>query len=78
MRRTTDPAPPPAARDDVVSVYYPLRESACTGTLPMSSERLRVTSADITTLRVDFVCFEPRVRAAFERALEMHADGESA
>ena len=72
----------------------------------MSSERLRVTTADITTLdvdaivdaaaqaavrrvvqalagapsveRVDFVCFEPRVRAAFERALAMHVDGESA
>ena len=28
--------------------------------------------------RVDFVCFEPRVRAAFERALAMHGDGESA
>ncbi len=74
--------------------------------VPMSSERLRVTTADITTLdvdaivnaaaqaavrtvvqalagapsveRVDFVCFEPRVRAAFERALAMHVDGESA
>ncbi len=39
----------------------------------MPRERLRVTTADITTLR--FVCFEPRVRAAFERALEAHADG---
>ena len=28
--------------------------------------------------RVDFVCFEPRVRAAFEGALAAHADGESA
>ena len=27
--------------------------------------------------RVDFVCFEPRVRAAFERALGTRADGES-
>ena len=31
-----------------------------------------------TVERVDFVCFEPPVRAAFERALAMHADGESA
>ena len=28
--------------------------------------------------RVDFVCFEPRVRAAFEGALAAHAGGESA
>jgi O-acetyl-ADP-ribose deacetylase (regulator of RNase III) len=28
--------------------------------------------------RVEFVCFEPRVRAAFERALAASADGESA
>ena len=27
--------------------------------------------------RVDFVCFEPRIRAAFERALGAHAYGES-
>ena len=27
--------------------------------------------------RVDFVCFEPRVRAAFERALRAHGDGTS-
>ena len=27
--------------------------------------------------RVDLVCFEPRVRAAFEGALAAHADGES-
>ena len=27
--------------------------------------------------RVDFVCFEPRVRAAFEGALEAHGDGTS-
>ena len=27
--------------------------------------------------RVDFVCFEPRVRAAFEQALATPADGES-
>ena len=28
--------------------------------------------------RVEFVCFEPRVRAAFERALAAHASGKSA
>ena len=28
--------------------------------------------------RVDFVCFEPRVRAAFERALGADADGDAA
>ena len=39
----------------------------------MPRERLRVTTADITTLH--FVCFEPRVQAAFERALEARADG---
>lgn len=27
--------------------------------------------------RVDFVCFEPRVRAAFERALQAYGDGTS-
>ena len=27
--------------------------------------------------RVDFVCFEPRVRAAFERALQAYGDGRS-
>ena len=27
--------------------------------------------------RVDFVCFEPRVQAAFERALRAHGDGTS-
>ena len=26
---------------------------------------------------VDFVCFEPRVQAAFERALQAHGDGDS-
>lgn len=44
----------------------------------MYREGLRITTADVTTLRVDFVCCEPRIRAAFERGLAMLAYGESA
>ena len=43
----------------------------------MSCQRLRITTADITTLDIDaIVCFESRVRAAFEGALAAHVNGE--
>ena len=53
---------------------YPPEQAAAVAVRTVVQALVRAPSIE----RVDFVCFEPRVRKAFERALAAHADGESA